>query len=322
MWRDGRPCLHCKGDYTVEDRSRYFILAYDSPNFSAAAAQVPMTPQGFTKIIRNLERDLGVPLFETDERGVRKPTRYADEYYQYAKYVQAAQHQLGTAFERISSESKLEIKVACALGIPGLFGVDALQRYESLNPSVKVSFSELPDALCDSLVRDGFFDVGITIQPAARGLTTVNLTSSPVMLWVRKDDPLSKRKRLTFEDLAGRKVAMPGKDFRIFEAFTRECIQRDVAVDVISYAEIFWIYNFALSGKGLGFCLPHLVALDVFTHSSDIVALPLEGITWQICFSWPEGRHLAAHENAYLKCLRKEASILKNTHATPACCEG
>lgn len=29
------------------DRLDYFILAYESPNFSAAAARIPMSPQGF-----------------------------------------------------------------------------------------------------------------------------------------------------------------------------------------------------------------------------------------------------------------------------------
>lgn len=303
-----------RGPSMIEERSDYFVLAYDSPNFSAAASQVPMTPQGFTKIIKNLERDLGVPLFETDERGVRKPTALADEYYQYAKNLQAARNRLESAFERISNEGVTDLNVACALGIPGLFGADAIRRYSTENPKVNVTFSELPDTLCDSLVRDGFFDVGITIQPAAIGLSTVNLISSPMMLWVNTDDPLSSRDHLTFSDIADRRLAMPGKDFRIYNNFLAGFRKNGFpAPDIVEYAEIFWIYYFALSGKGLGFCLPHIASLDIFIDSDRIKAVPFEEVIWQVCFTWPEGRTLSEHEKKYLESLQKEAKRLKKS---------
>lgn len=310
-----------RGPETVEERSDYFMLAYDCLNFSAAAAQVPMTPQGFTKIIKNLERDLGVPLFETDEHGARKPTPYADEYYQYAKHLQAARDKLKNEFERISNERKIDLNVACSLGIPGLFGADAIRRYSVENPEVNIALSELPDALCDSFVRDGFFDVGISIQPAAVGLSTVTLASSPMMMmWVNVDDPISSHDYLTYEDLIGKKLAMPGKDFRTYSNFVTGCKKSgNPTPDIVEYAEIFWIYYYALSGEGLGFTLPHLASLDFFNDSNRIVALPFKGVSWQICFTWPEDRVLSEHEGGYLESLQKEAKRLAKLqlHARP-----
>ena len=87
----------------LDERLSLFILAYESPTFSAAAAQLPMSPQGFTKSIRKLERDLNAPLFVTDERGVRKPTPFADELYQFAKRQQVETERLKASFDRIKS---------------------------------------------------------------------------------------------------------------------------------------------------------------------------------------------------------------------------
>ena len=285
-----------RGLTMIEERSNYFMLAYDAPNFSAAAAQVPMTPQGFTKVIKNLERDLGVPLFETDEHGVRRPTAYGDEYYQYAKHLQSARTQLESSFQRISNEGRINLNVACAVGIPGLFGADGIQGYSEKNANVSISFSELPDALCDSLVRGGFFDVGITIQPT-EGLSSVNLTSSPAMIWVNTDDPLSSRESLSHEDIMGRRIAMPGKDFHVYDILLRGFEERGLDTpDIVEYAEMFWTYYFVISGKGLGWTLPHLAKLDIFTSADNVVAIPFEGFSWQVCFTWPEGRTLTTRE--------------------------
>ena len=87
----------------LQDRCDYFILAYESPSFSAAAAKVPMSPQGFTKAIRNMERELGVSLFTMDEDGSRVATPYAHEFYEYAKRVRAERNLLSAAFDRIAS---------------------------------------------------------------------------------------------------------------------------------------------------------------------------------------------------------------------------
>lgn len=141
---------------------------------------------------------------------------------------------------------------------------------------MSVSFSELPDALCDSLVRGGFFNVGITIQPT-EGLSSVNLTRSLAMLWVNTSDPLSSRESLSYEDIAGRRIAMPGKDFRVYDILLGGFKERGLdAPDIIEYAEMFWTYYFVVSGKGLGWTLPHLAELDIFTSADDVVAIPFE----------------------------------------------
>ena len=203
------------------------------------------------------------------------------------------------------------MNVACAVGIPGLFGVEGIQRYAEKNANVHVSFSELPDALCDSLVCGGFFDVGITIQPAD-GLSSADLISSPGMIWVNVDNPLSSRESLTYEDIVDQRIAMPGKDFRVYDNLLKGFAERGLEKpDIVEYAEMSWTYYFVISGKGLGWTVPHLAELDIFMSSDRVVAIPFEGFSWQVCFTWPEGRSLTAHERGYLASLQNEAKRLK-----------
>ena len=67
------------------EQLKYFELTYQERNYSAAARMVPVSPQGLTKAIRALEKELGVTLFEPDSNGMPQPTPYAQELYEFTE---------------------------------------------------------------------------------------------------------------------------------------------------------------------------------------------------------------------------------------------
>ena len=259
----------------MQDKYDYFMLAYDSPSFSAAAGKVPMSPQGFAKAIRNLERELGVPLFAVDEDGTRRATPYADELYEYAKRMRAERNLLASAFERISSSGYVELRIACSLGVPGLLGSGFLDEFLGQHPDVSITLNEMPDAMCESVLRDGLYDLALTVTSPVDDFHSHELYSSPVSYWVRSDDPLSARGVLEPEDLAQRRLAIPGDDFKCYRdllaRFEREGVHPP---EIVKYSEIFWIYEFVLRGEGIGFTLPHLASLEVFSGSDAVTVVP------------------------------------------------
>lgn len=275
----------------LQDRCDYFILAYESPSFSAAAAKVPMSPQGFTKAMRNLERELGVPLFAVDEDGTRRATPYAEEFYEYAKRMRAERNLLASAFERISSSGYVELRIACSLGVPGLLGSGFLDGFLAAHPDVSITLNEMPDAMCEAVLRDGLYDLGLTVTASGDDFVSHRLYSSPVWYWVRADDPLSERDSLSAADLAERRLAIPGDDFKCYRdligRFEREGVDPP---EIVKYSEIFWIYEFVLRGEGIGFTLPHLASLEVFKGTDAVRPVPAEGFTWGFGVS-----HLKAH---------------------------
>lgn len=299
----------------LQDRCDYFILAYDSPSFSAAAAKVPMSPQGFTKAIHNLERDLGVPLFVLDEEGARRPTPYAHEFYEYAKHMQAERNLLASAFERIAKSGYVEIRVVSSLGVFGLLGSDLLNAFKAQHPDTSVSLNELPDSSCESVLRDGLYDLALTILPSSDDFETIPLYASPVLYWVHEDDPLSGRERLTLGDLSGRKLAIPGREYKCHHALLVACEREGVEPpEMVECSEIFWIYEFAQRGECLGFCLPHLAKLDVFA-GEHVSAIPLEGFTWGFGVSHLKSRSLSRREQDFVDHVVARAAALRASEA-------
>lgn len=298
----------------LQDRCDYFILAYEAPNFSAAASKVPMSPQGFSKAVHNLERELGVPLFVVDEDGTRRATPYADEFYEYAKRVRAERNLLASAFETIASSGYVELRVACSLGVPGFLGPNFLEAFLELHPDVSITLNEMPDALCESALRDGIYDLALVVAPTSGDIVTNPLFSCPVWYWVRRDDPLASLDSLGIEDLAGRRLAIPGDDFKCYQALAEGVAQAGCAMpEITKCSEIFWIYEFVLRGEGIGFTLPHLAKLEVFDGNDDVVALPLRGFSWGFGVSHLKTRSLTLPEENLVAFLQQHSAKLKNT---------
>ena len=297
----------------LQDKCDYFMLAYESPSFSAAASKVPMSPQGFAKAMRNLERELGVPLFTVEEDGTRRTTSYADEFYEYAKHVRAERNLLASAFERIASSGYVELRIACSLGIPGLLGYGFLSGFTKNHPDVSVSLNEMPDTMCDSVLRDGLYDVALTVSSDSDEFASCPLYSSPVWYWVRRDDPLSTQSSIGIEDLADRRIAIPGDDFKCYQTLVRQFSRSGLEPpEIVKYSEIFWIYEFVLHGKGVGFTLPHLARLEVFKGNSDVVAVPLRGSSWGFGVSYLKTRSLCDEEEELVKYLKGRIARLKS----------
>ncbi len=289
-----------------KDRIDYFVYAYESKSFSSAAAKVPMSSQGFTKAIRNLERDLKVTLFYVDNDGVRKPTAYADEYYQYAKQVQIEREKLQHSFDAIAFSDREELRIGCSLGILGILG-DLTIDFKTIRPDVKLIVSEASDSVIDLSLHEGVFDLALTMGPYPPDFVTVPLYASPVHMWIHENNPLSKKLKLEAEDVVNQRIAMPGREFKCYLKMVDYLTSKgcEHQINIAEYSEIFWIYEFVLKQRGIGFTLPHLTSLDTFSRDNTIKAIPFDDMSWEFGISYLRNHKLTETEQDFITFVQK-----------------
>lgn len=292
----------------LKDRIDYFEYAYASPNFSEAAAKVPMSPQGFTKAIAGLEKELGVQLFVKDAAGRRTPTAYADAFHAYAQRVLSERTKLQRTFDDISRAETVELNVGASVGVMGLLG-DVANGFRKVEPKVVLTVEEIPDLRADQLLEAGGCDVALTLAPYPAHAVTRQLFTCDVLLWVRADDELAARESLTVDDIADRRLITPGSEFKCYHSLMKMFADRGIsAPEVLERAEIFWIYDAVLQGKGVGFTLPHLANLEMFSKSDQVVTVPLEGASWSFGISYPEGHEPNEYEAAFIDYVAQRAN--------------
>ena len=264
------------------EQLHYFELAYRERNFSAAARLVPCSPQGMAKSIHALEKELCVPLFDTDEdTGLPVPTEYAHELFEFAAVYDSNLRLLKESFARIRGSERSQIRLACSLGVIGALGPEFLAGFAERHPNVELTYWEAADAQCEQAIAEGERDLGLVVGPYSPDMTVRELYRCPMYFWVHADDPLAVKESLTVEDFAGRDIAIPGEGFRCYERLRRDSAAAQVELGrIFEMSEIFQLYEFAAAGRGLGFTVRHLVGLRTFSRLETVVAVPMANVDW------------------------------------------
>jgi DNA-binding transcriptional LysR family regulator len=278
----------------------YFALAYHAHSFSVAAGKVPMSTQGLTKAIQKLESELGVSLFTQDSCGARVPTPYADELMRFVKIYSQSHDHLFERFERIRAQEHHTIRLGASLGIMGMLGDTFIEGFHARYPDLHVIYNEFPDAVCEAGLRAESYDLALTLAPYSEGMATTPLYSSDVWFWVNRANSLSNKKRLILSDLEDQIIVIPGKDFKCYHSIIGSCEEQGIKPkNVVPSSEIFWIYEFVLNGRGVGFSVDHLVALALFRQSDSVIALPLENMSWNFGLSYLSQHRLSEEEQFF-----------------------
>jgi DNA-binding transcriptional LysR family regulator len=182
---------------------RYFVAVAEELHFGRAAARLDMAQPPLSRTIRDLERQLGVTLFERTTRQV-KLTAAGDVLLRDARTaleaVTAAAHRT-----RQAGSTTPKLRIALKADVDGGMLPQILDAYATdeaaLSPQLVLGgFGRQSQTL-----RDGLADVALVLHPfESRGLDSEPLLTEPVLIALAATDPLAARTRLCLSDLDGR----------------------------------------------------------------------------------------------------------------------
>ena len=138
---------------------KYAVEVEKTGSITKAAQNFYMNQPHLSKIIRELERDLGCPIFDRTSRGM-VPTRRGDEFLRYAKAILAQEEQIEALCVK-NSERALEVSLSVprATYISYAF-TDYLKDMRAF-PSVSLSYKETNSKDTIRGVSSKAFDLGI-----------------------------------------------------------------------------------------------------------------------------------------------------------------
>ena len=184
---------------------RYFVAVAEELHFGRAAERLRIAQPPLSRQIRDLEREIGTPLFERVPRGVEL-TAAGRAFLPEARLTLAQAERAQRSAQRAArgETGRLRVGFVEAATHSGILP-DVLSFFRAHLPSVGLSLFELDALRQAEAFQDGRIDVGLLHSPpldAARWLRVEPIYEEPVILAVSKLHPLAARTRLTLSTLA------------------------------------------------------------------------------------------------------------------------
>jgi len=200
---------------------RCFIEVYDKKSIAAAAPEVFISPQGLSKIIKQLEYDLDAELFFRGAQGM-EATEAGELLYARARHICYLLDDIKKEIS-ILGGSKGALHVVVTYSTAVAISYETILRFAEANPNFDLKVEEYPDEYPIHNLFQEEADVGILLgHEGIPNCDYETLVKSHTVICVSKDHPLAKRNELSLKDLDGLDLVIkstePGKENSLIEA--------------------------------------------------------------------------------------------------------
>lgn len=191
----------------------YFLAIANEESITAACEVLHVTQPTVSRQISDLEKDLGVVLFE---RGARKIT-LTKEGILFKRRAEEILSLINKTEKEITCESE-EIEGAITIGGGELKSVDFLAEkmtaFQKLHPKVFFDFNTTTSDIIKEQMDKGLLDIGLLLEPVE--FDRYDYFRIPVEeKWcavVNSDSVLAKKKFITSKDLLNEKLILPRRN--------------------------------------------------------------------------------------------------------------
>lgn len=180
----------------------YFITLAEELHFARAAERLRMEQSPLSRAIREMERLLGVRLFERNTRSTRI-TRAGTIMLDYARRATALMEQakVSTRSAALGHGDQLRVAVSDCTAYCRI--TELLAEYRIANPDVAVSLLEMPMHRQISGIRDGLIDAAISLDGSHRdGIEAQAVGRDAICVAVPAAHPLVQADAVSPTDLA------------------------------------------------------------------------------------------------------------------------
>jgi DNA-binding transcriptional LysR family regulator len=285
---------------------RYFVETVRASSFTEAASLLCVTQSTVSKMVRQLEDELGQPLLIREGRSVRL-TDAGQLVFERGQEALAVVQRLQRDVGDLSDMARGELTV----GIPpmvNLFFPPLIKRFKERYPHIKLEVHEAGGQVIEQQVRGGSLEVGVTVLPVqpGSGLSSHELGHFPICLVGTSQSAWAHDPRPGLTTLHQQPVLLFSDDFsltrRLRQAFDAEGVQPDVVVQSSQ-----WDFLLSMAMAGMGTALLPQPLVERLKLGDDVLVRPIEApdLNWAVGLIWVPERYMSHAARAWLAVCRE-----------------
>ncbi|NIF22756.1 MULTISPECIES: LysR family transcriptional regulator [Pantoea] len=283
---------------------RYFTEVVRQQSFTRAAQKLFVTQPTISKMLRQLEEELGCTLLLRDGRRLHL-TDSGQAVYQRGLAILQEFHQLEAQIGDINQLKTGDLR----LGIPPMVGMQiagSVSAFRRRYPGVSLTISEFGGLTVQQAVLAGSLDIALTALPVDEDLplNTLPLMHHPLCALLPRHEHWLARSSVTLRELAAHPLLIFNEEFslnrQLMKAFQRQNLTPEIAVRSGQ-----WDFLAAMVQAEMGVAiLPEPICQRLDEQS--LLWLPLESeLKWSLGLIWREGSYLSRSAQAWIDCCRE-----------------
>lgn len=282
---------------------RYFVEVVRQQNFTRAAQNLYVTQPTISKMLRNLEEELGCTLLIRDGRKLLL-TDTGRVVYERGIAILAEFRQLEDELSDIRHLDKGTLR----LGIPPMVGMlmaGPIGLYRQRYPGVELKISEFGSLTVQQAVINGELDMAITALPVEdeHQFATLPLFSHPLYVLAPRSGEWVQREYVEPQEFSSHPLLIYNEDFSL----SRQLMQLFAARGMNPHIAVRsgqWDFLAAMVQAGVGIAiLPEPICRKL--DKTLLTWIPLRSpLRWELALIWREGIYLSHSAQAWLSCCK------------------
>lgn len=282
---------------------RVFAEVVRHGGFTRAAEVIHATQSTVSKVISQLEEEVGKPLLHRNRKGVEL-TREGELVYRRAQVMLAQRDLLADELHALADEPLSSLRLGFSRMETSTFFGRALAEFRRRYPKVEVSIAvDAPSQIARRLLK-GDLDLAGLMCPHDPELEVLELQREPVVVIVSRENPLAARGRIAIADLHDQQLVLLDETCPLNDMVIAALAQAGIMASVaFKTSQVGLIHELVAEDIGVGF-LPRALA-RIRVHPR-VVALPLDGFEQSSTYAvaWPRGARLSAAARAWVAVAR------------------
>ncbi|SEA14374.1 DNA-binding transcriptional regulator, LysR family [Thalassobacillus cyri] len=271
----------------------YFSEVAKQLSFTKAASTLHVSQPSLSKAIKQLEDELGVPLFYRAKQLTL--TDAGKAVLVNAKNVLDAFHNLNSELNDVIDLKKGEVKI----GIPPIIGAaffsSIITRYKEEYPQVEILLNEVGSKMIKQGVEDGSLDIGLVCNLPAKKqelFEMIEVINDPLTLLVHKHHHLANKEQVDLAELEDEPFILYRQDFTLHDRIIEECSKRGFTPNVVCHSsQRDFMIEMVEAKLGVAL-LPGKIANEINGRSLVTVPLINSNASLELGMIWKNNKYL------------------------------
>jgi DNA-binding transcriptional LysR family regulator len=279
---------------------QYFIEVANYNSFSRAAEHLFITQPTISKMIKNLETELGVPLFDRSRKKLLL-TDAGHTILEQAKLIDKAFTNLEIELDNLLGLKKGHIRI----GLPPIFDAHFFLKiigcFHEKHPGITFQFIEDGSKKIEDDVDNNLLDVGVVVLPTNNEIFEhFSFMEEDLKLILHPAHPLANNIEVNLAELANESFILFNKDFVLNDRIINACNNIGFNPHIISESSQ-WSFIEEMVASKLGISLlPESICLHL---NKDVRAVKIvnPSISWNLALIWGKNQYLSTAAKEWLQ---------------------